>query len=319
MALPTTREELKQYCLRKLGHPVIQINVANEQIEDRIDEALEMFQQYHFDGVEKIYLPHKVTASEMVFTAATPAFNKSEVLIGQVSNASVTFIDADSNTARFVYNQASPQLIPGETLVGQQTALTATLVLTPNYVTLGDLDNKFIPITGPILSVLNVLDLNQSTSNMFDVRYQFYLNNMPNFTSMDMISYDMFNKHLALLNFEFSGLKPLRFNKKMDRLYVDFDWHSDPAVDRYIVFECLRSLDPADYPKIWSDYFLREYCSSLIKKQWGSHLIKYGGVSLPGNVTLNGEKIYNEAVKELEVLEERLHKEFQLPIDFLVG
>ena len=230
MALPTTREQLKQYCIRKLGHPVIQINVANEQIEDRIDEALEVFQQYHFDGVEKIYLPHKVTASEMVFTAAAPAFNYREKLIGQSSGASVTFIDSDANTARFVYNQNSAQLIPGETLLGEQTALTATLVLTPNYVTLGDMDRKYIPITGPILSVVNVLDLNQSTTSIFDVRYQFYLNNMPNFASMDMISYDMFNKHIALLNFEFTGLKPLRHNKKQDRLYIDFDWTQDPIV-----------------------------------------------------------------------------------------
>lgn len=319
MALPTTRNELKQYCLRKLGHPVIQINVANEQIEDRIDEALEMFQQYHFDGVEKVYLPHKVTASEMVFTGPTPAFNHRENLIGQTSGAKVIFIDSEANTARFAYASKSPELIPGEVVQGEQTALTATLVLTPNYVTLGDIDRKYIPITGPILSVTNVLDLNQSTRSIFDVRYQFYLNNMPNFASMDMISYDMFQKHISLLNFEFTGIKPLRFNKKQDKLYVDFDWTSDPVVDRFIVFECFRALNPADYPKVWSDYFLREYTTALIKKQWGSHLIKYQGVSLPGNVTLNGAKIYDEAVEELAKLEERLQKEFQLPTDFLVG
>ena len=61
MANPATREELKQYALRTLGKPVIEINVDDDQAEDRIDEALQYFSQYHYDGVEKMYLKHKIT------------------------------------------------------------------------------------------------------------------------------------------------------------------------------------------------------------------------------------------------------------------
>jgi len=61
----TTRETLKQYCLRALGKPVIEINVEDDQVEDRIDEALQYFAQYHYDGVERMYLKYQVTADDV--------------------------------------------------------------------------------------------------------------------------------------------------------------------------------------------------------------------------------------------------------------
>lgn len=65
MARPTTREELKQYCLRQLGKPVIDINVDDAQLEDRIDDALEYFRDYHFDGSEKTFLKVQITATDI--------------------------------------------------------------------------------------------------------------------------------------------------------------------------------------------------------------------------------------------------------------
>ena len=65
MAIPSTRETLKQYCLRNLGKPVIDINVDDDQVEDRIDEALQYFAQYHVDGVERMYLKYEVTADDV--------------------------------------------------------------------------------------------------------------------------------------------------------------------------------------------------------------------------------------------------------------
>lgn len=61
----SSREELKQYCLRELGAPLIKINVADEQLEDRLDEGIEYFREYHSDGVEKMYLKHEVTAEDI--------------------------------------------------------------------------------------------------------------------------------------------------------------------------------------------------------------------------------------------------------------
>jgi hypothetical protein len=63
MAVPSTRTELKEFCLRKLGKPVIEINIDDDQMEDRIDEALAYYHDYHFDGAEKTFLKHVVTAA----------------------------------------------------------------------------------------------------------------------------------------------------------------------------------------------------------------------------------------------------------------
>jgi hypothetical protein len=64
MAQPTTREQFKEWCLRKLGKPVIEINVDQDQVDDRVDEALSYYWDYHFDGTEKTYLKHQVTSDD---------------------------------------------------------------------------------------------------------------------------------------------------------------------------------------------------------------------------------------------------------------
>ena len=65
MAIPNTRETFKEWCLRSLGKPVIEINVDPDQVEDRIDEALQYFAQYHYDGVERVYLKHEISQADI--------------------------------------------------------------------------------------------------------------------------------------------------------------------------------------------------------------------------------------------------------------
>jgi hypothetical protein len=65
MAVPTTRTEFKEYCLRKLGKPVIEINVDDDQIDDRVDEAIRYYWDYHFDGTEKVYYKHQITQTDI--------------------------------------------------------------------------------------------------------------------------------------------------------------------------------------------------------------------------------------------------------------
>mgnify|MGYP003111113551 CR=1 FL=1 len=64
MAAPNSKATLKEYCLRSLGKPVIEINVDDDQVDDRIDEALQYFAEFHMDGVERLYLKHQITAAE---------------------------------------------------------------------------------------------------------------------------------------------------------------------------------------------------------------------------------------------------------------
>lgn len=80
MAKPSSRQELKEYCLRRLGHPVLEINVDDDQLEDLIDDALQYYQEYHYDGVELMYLKHQITeedyqrfnASDQIVTTEDP-------------------------------------------------------------------------------------------------------------------------------------------------------------------------------------------------------------------------------------------------------
>ena len=65
MAIPTTKSTFKEYCLRNLGKGVIDINVSDDQADDRIDEALQYFAQYHYDGIEKVYLKHQITQEDV--------------------------------------------------------------------------------------------------------------------------------------------------------------------------------------------------------------------------------------------------------------
>jgi hypothetical protein len=65
MAIPASRTDLKLYCLRKLGFPVIELNLDDDQIEDRIDEAITLWQQFHFDAVQKVYMSHLVTQDDI--------------------------------------------------------------------------------------------------------------------------------------------------------------------------------------------------------------------------------------------------------------
>lgn len=85
MAVPTSRAEFKEYCLRKLGKPVIEINVDDDQVDDRIDESLRYYWDYHFDGSDKIYYKHLVTDQDRVNKFITLPEN----IIGAVSVFSI--------------------------------------------------------------------------------------------------------------------------------------------------------------------------------------------------------------------------------------
>lgn len=244
MALPTTRETLKQYCLRSLGEPVIQINVDQKQLEDRIDEALEYFKEYHFDGTEKLYLQHQVTET--------------------------------------------------------------------------DKTNKYIPVTDSVIHINNLMRAGSSMYNMFDIKYQFSLQYAGNIRNMDMITYDMLQRHLALIEEEFKPIPPIRFNRIQGQLHIDTDWN-EVDVGSYFVVECYRILDPATYPKVYGNRWLRLYLTELIRRQWGENLSKYSGIELPGGVKLDGDKIKDTAERNLTKLEEQVRKEFSLPADFMVG
>ena len=271
MAIPTTKSTFKDYCLRNLGFGVIDINVSDAQVDDRIDEALQYFAQYHYDGVEKMYLKYQITQDDIDRAA---------------SNDTTTATDTvDSN-------------------------ITATFKEGKN----------FIPMPSSVVSVIQIFPFDdQTTNNMFDIRYQLRLNDLYDFSSTSIIHYQMTMQQLDFLSHILVGEKPIRFNQHQNRLYLDMDFANDIDVGEFLIIECYRKIDPATYTDIFDDIYLKRYATALIKRQWGANLSKFQGVQLLGGVEMNGEAIYSQAQEELQKLEEDIQLAFETPIDYMVG
>ena len=86
----------------------------------------------------------------------------------------------------------------------------------------------------------------------------------------------------------------------------------------FIVIDCHRILDPSTYTQLFNDSFLKRYLTALIKRQWGQNLIKFQGVKLPGGIELNGRQIYDDALRELEMIKQEMSSTYELPpLDFI--
>lgn len=317
MATPSTRQQLIDYCLRKLGHPVLEINLDDDQIEDRIDEAFQFYRDFHFDGVETVYLSEKITASLLQITGVNAAsFSNNEKITGSSSGA-ISYITNNVSANRMNVKGTTGTFTAGETITGSTSGTTATF----SSITLGNYDNRYLTMSDAVIGVTRVLPFSSRTRgiDLFDVRYQILLNDLYSIQSADLIYYSQVQTQLQLINDLLVGQKPIRFNRHQNRLYVDMDWNDDIDIGDYIIVEASRILDPDTFTDVYNDGYLKRYATALLKQQWGTNLKKFEGVQLPGGVTLNGQVIYNEATEELETLREEVKNTYQLPTDFFVG
>lgn len=314
MANPTSRSELQEYSLRRLGKGVIDINVSTDQIEDRTDEAIQFFQEYHFDGVEKTYLKHKVTATTLTVTDSSQ-FTKGERITGGTSGATASIFDAPTATTIRIYRELN-DFTASETITGASSGATDTV----SAIVAGDIKNGYVPVTDAITGIVKVFPFSNRTNiDMFDVRYQLRLNEIFDLANTSVLYYNMVQTHLSLIDEILVGQKPVRFNRHTDRIYVDMDWDSDIQADEYLVFEAYRILDPSTYGDIYNDMFLKKYLTALIKEQWGQNLSKFAGVQMPGGVTLDGPRIIQEAKEEIAKIEEEMSLRYELPVNFMTG
>jgi hypothetical protein len=281
MAQPSTRQELIDYCKRKLGAPVLEINVADEQIDDLVDDAIQFFQERHFDGVYPTFFKYKITAEDVARGTAT--VDKSPVGLASTS--------ATAN------------------IVG--TATTFTYYENSNYL---QVPPNIIGIT----KIFHYDGSNTLTNNMFSVKYQLFLNDVYYWGTTELLSYAMVKTYLEDLDFLLTTQKQIRFNKRQDRLYLDIDWSGVRAGD-FVILDCFSTLNPNDYARVWNDSFIKPYLTSLIKKQWGQNLIKFQGVKLPGGVELNGRQLYDDAQKEIDILMEKMSNTYELPPFDMIG
>jgi hypothetical protein len=276
MAKPASRQELKDYALRQLGAPVLEINVADEQLDDRLDDALQYFNERHFDGVEKMFLKYK-------------------------------FTEADIQRGRSRGG-------------GYNVGIATTTVTSPTGSFNWEENSNYIPVPDSVIGIERVfkLDNRTITSNLFNVNYQLFLNDIYWFSSTELLNYYITKRYLEDIDWIVNPQRQIRFNKRQGRLYIDMSWDSITA-GNYLIMECYRILDPSDYTKVYNDSFLKMYFTSLVKKQWGQNLIKFQGVKLPGGIELNGRQIYDDSIKELEQIRERMLSEYETAPFDLIG
>ena len=250
MANPSSRQGLIDYCLRRLGDPVIEINVDEDQIEDRVDEALQYYREYHSEGTYRGYIQHLITAD--------------------------------------------------------------------------DVTNEYIPINSSIQQVTKLFKLDQGvySRNMFSVKYQMHMNDIANMHSYigDLAYYEQVMQYMSLLDMRLNGAPQVDYVRKQNRLYIHGAFEDDTINEGdYIVAEVYSVIDAGDHTAVWNDMWLKEYTTQLIKLQWGTNLIKFEGMQLPGGVQLNGRQLYDDATQELERLREQMRLTHELPVDFMMG
>ena len=279
MAKPSTRQGLIDYCLRRLGAPVLEINVDDDQIDDLVDDAIQYFQERHFDGVERMYLKYKITQDDLDRGRA-----KNETGVGIVTTTAESTIPGYGTTSFNFYETSNYIQVP-DSVIGIEKVF------------------KF--------------DTSSISGGMFSIKYQLFLNDLYYFNSVELLQYAMTITYLEDTDFLLTTDKQVRFNKRQDRLYLDIDWGSE-SKDNWLVLDCYRALDPSSFSQVYNDSFLKRYLTALIKRQWGQNLIKFNGVKLPGGIELNGRQLYDDAERELDEIQSRMAMEYELPpYDFI--
>lgn len=246
MAKPTNRKEFTEFCLRALGKPVINIEVDEEQVDDRIDQALSYYADYHFDGSERTYYKHMISQE--------------------------------------------------------------------------DIDNQYIFLPENIIGAVRIFpqsSLLNSAEKLFDVQYQLVAQELYAFTSgSSLIPYYMLTTHLSMIEEILIPTKAIRFSRHKNKLYIDTNWNKYKVGDYFIV-EAHEVIDPEIYTDVWSDRWLQNYATCLIKEQWGSNLTKHIGVPMLGGVQFNGDRILTDAQNQRMKLEEEMMTKYALPpLDF---
>ena len=281
MGRPSTRPQFIDYCKRQLGAPVLEINVADEQIEDIVDDAIQYFQERHFDGVAQTYLKYKVTQDD-IDRGKGP---KQNGVVGLTTTSATA--DIAGTEVQFDYTENSNYLAIPPEVIG-------------------------------CTKVFHFDGSNTITNNMFSVKYQLFLNDIYYWGATELLTYAMTKTYLEDINFLLTTEKQIRFNQRQDRLYLDIDWSSMTKGD-YLIIDCFRAMNPNDYTRVWNDSFLKPYTVALIKRQWGQNLIKFAGVKLPGGTELNGRQIYDDAEKELTRIREIMSNTYELPPLDMIG
>lgn len=279
MASPSTRQELIDYSLRKLGAPVLEINVDDDQIDDLVDDTIQYFQERHFDGSEKTFLKYQITQDD-IDRGRGPGSSAST----GISTTTVT--ESVGLTTEFSFEENNNYIKVPDSVIG--------------------------------INKIFKFDTSSISGGMFSIKYQLFLNDLYYFSSVDLLTYSMTKRYLEDIDFLLTTDKQVRFSKRSGRLYLDIDWTAQTAGD-YLVIDCIRALNPSDFNKIYNDTWVKRYLTSLIKRQWGANMMKFSGTKLPGGVELNGRQYYEDGNAEIREIEDKMASYYELPPMDMIG
>ena len=327
MAKPHSREEFKQYCLRSLGFPVLRINVDDDQVEDRIDEALNYWKQYHMEGTEKIYYKHLVTEIDKQNGYITLPEN----IIGAVRVFPLSsFIGNSSDLFSIEYQIAMQNLFVFDSTSLVPYYMSRLHVETIHEMLVGEPIIRFnrhrnrLHIdwnwskTNPARLSANssgTLALSNTSTSVIGTSTSFlssYANNGYMAVYSDSLNYQIIQINQVLTN----STMTLKENAPFTNSATIF---SPAERGEYLLIESYETLDPDFYTDMWSDRFLEKYTTALIKRQFGTNLKKFNNMQMTGGVMMNGQQIYDEAIAEIKELEEAMLMEYSLPPDMQVG
>jgi hypothetical protein len=317
MAAPSTRTEFKDYCLRRLGFPVIQINVDDDQVDDRIDDALQFFYDYHFDGVEKIYMKHRITQDDIdrkFIYCPDPVIFVTKIFPFDDSNSSINMFDLRYQLRLHdLYDFTSVSYVSYEITMQHITTLNMLFSGYPQHrfnrhqnkifldidwsrdATLGEyvviecyrkLAPDTVMLTGTVTAT-NTSNVMTGTGTTFDQQI----------LEGDIITV---------------GGQDVQVNRIIS------------PTQAYLTTNLATSVTSVTATKtgvsdVWDDRFLKQYATALIKYQWGTNLSKFAGVQMPGGVTLDGPRIMQEAQVEIDKIETEMQAYNVLPPEILTG
>ena len=323
MAQPQTKQELADWILRKLGAPVINVEIADIQLEDAIDDAVQYFQQYHFDGSNRSYRTVKVSADLLAGNDRksqninAPYYDaNTDYYIG---DRVMTKVDGKKGYHIYVKVDSDSASFDSEFML-EDTVLNQDLYDLTREGQIG------ITIPENVIGINKVFRVTAAQSlGMWNYEYQFFMTNFDWFYgsggsgSMPMTNYYITKQNLDFIDSMINTEPAVRFNKHQNKLWIDFSWNQKAKVDQYFLVEIYEAADPEVWGDVYNDIWLKKYAAALAKMQWGSNLKKYTNTELPGGITMDGQTLYLEGKDEKDALEEEMKTNLTLEMDFLVG
>jgi len=317
MAKPTTRAEFKEYCLRRLGHPVIQINVDDDQVDDRIDDALSFFHDYHFDGCEKMFMKHQITQADKDrkwIYCPDAVISVTGIMPFDSSSSSVNMFDLRYQLRLHdLYDFTSVSYVSYEITMQHIQTLNMLFSGTPQFRFNRKQNKVFLDVnwdTDLQVGEYVVLECYRKLSpDVFTVSGTV---NTSNSSNTVIGTGTVFSRDVVIGDY-------ITFGSESKRV-INIQSDTSLNVDSYFASsESGATASKEGASDVWDDRFLKAYATAKIKYQWGSNLSKFAGIQMPGGVTLDGPRIMQEAHDEIEKLEEEQHTMSSLPSEIFVG